>query len=198
MSQEQNNQACGCGGCGAVESATETPVPSVPDLGGAEVRPAGMAPESEKRKGFHPALVAATVVVVVFVLWFCPWALMRARATTNETAAISVLESGKYLLMDMPPERLLEYLKVSRMSGDLSDLQIVRRNFHAARGTSDKGGAKLICFAPRYYGRTATRTFCLYKGRVFAKDLGEEVDPTQKAVYPDETWERIPAVAVTK
>lgn len=196
MSQEQNNQACGCGGCG--ESVTDAPAQDIPAGDTLAVSTPAPEAEAEKRKGFHPALVAATVIVVVFVLWFCPWALMRARTAVNESAAITVLESGKYLLMDMPPERLLEYLKTSRMSGDLNDLLVVRRNFHAARGVSDKSGAKLICFAPRYYGRTASRTFCLYKGRVFAKDLGGEVDPAKEPVRPDETWERIPAVAVTK
>ena len=35
-------------------------------------------PAPEGRRVFSPVLVLFTVAVVVFVLWFCPWALKKA------------------------------------------------------------------------------------------------------------------------
>ena len=54
------------------------------------------APHAEKRRGFHPALVIATIAVVLFVLWFCPYTLMNARIVQTEEEASDILIKGKF------------------------------------------------------------------------------------------------------
>lgn len=151
---------------------------------------AGASNDSEeggKRKGFHPTLVAATVVTVIFVLWFCPWALMRARIAANEAAAESVMRGGKFLLLDIPAARLRERIALSRNREDMHDLRLVMASYSGLRLDDPSTGRGLFLLRPLYYGRTARLSYCNYAGQMYCKDLGAEPD-IAAPVVPDDTW----------
>ncbi len=151
--------------------------------------------ETEKRKGFHPALVISTIVVVLFVLWFCPRAMMRARVAQNEEAALSVLtdSSEKFRLLNMKPEKIRQLLKEKKYKDNLTDLKLVGLNFIGAKRVTKQNNIA-VCLTPKYYGRTADRTFYLINGKVYAKDLGAQ-HSVNDIPAPGKDWE---AIAVVK
>lgn len=156
---------------------------------------AATEPESEKRSGFHPALVVSTIVVVLFVLWFCPRAIMRARITQNEAAALSVLsdQGQKYRLLNLTPDKVSRLLHNGKFKGDLDDLRLAGLNFNGAKSVTQQNNIA-ICLTPKYYGRTAEKTFLLIDGKVYAKNLAQQI-PSHQIPTPDKSWE---VVAVSK
>lgn len=149
---------------------------------------AGEGEEGGKRRGFHPALVAATIFTVIFVLWFCPWALMRARIVANEAAAESVMRSDKFLLLETPSLR--ERIAASRNRDDLHDLRLVMASYSGLRRDDPRTGRKLFLLRPLHYGRTARLSYCYFAGSVYSKDLGAATG-SDAPLVPDDTWTQL-------
>ncbi len=137
---------------------------------------AGDSPKQEKRQGFHPALVIATIVVVVFVLWFCPYALMKARISQTEANAAEILSKG-----DFTPEA------ESAATGGIIELKPQQTYTDYAFFKKDTS-ADLVYAVPRYYNRTARMTFCLKNGIIYKKNI-TDIQPGAALPEVDTTWE---------
>lgn len=164
-SQDASCSCCSCGGDHSAATPAETPA-STPTEG-----------EGEKRKGFHPALVVATIAVVLFVLWFCPSALMHARIPANEAAAAVTLLTVPDLLL-LTPEQVAMRKEVL-VEGDLDNIKSVSRNYEVKKVRHQNGG-RILALVPKYYGESARRVFCLYQGKVYSQDFGN--NPTEEQI----------------
>lgn len=141
--------------------------------------------ESNKRKGFHPLLVLSTIVVVMFVLWFCPAALMKARIPQTEAAARSVLSSEKYLLLGITRSEREHVLANTKFADDLKDVRVVSQNYIPLQTQRIAGGMRPVILVPRFYDRTARNSYCLLRNTVYIKDLGSK--PEGEIVF-DKSW----------
>lgn len=84
----------------AREDASPTPI-QVPDASVTEAEP-------KKRRGFHPALVLATVAVVLGIIYTFPVLLMRVRAAPNEAQALAMLRTfARRATLDEKDEKAL-------------------------------------------------------------------------------------------
>lgn len=171
-SQDAGCSCCSCGG----EHSAATPAEANASAA------ASTETESEKRKGFHPALVIATIVVVLFVLWFCPSALMRARIPANEAAAAVTLLTVPDLVL-LTPEQVAMRKEVL-VEGDLDNIKSVSRNYVVKKIRHQNGG-RIIALVPKYYGESAKRAFCFYQGKVYSQDFG--ANPTDEQIAAPET-----------
>lgn len=151
-------------------------------------------PTEEKRKGFHPILVLSTIAVVLFVLWFCPWAIMRARVNQNEKSALAVLSDPgeKYRLLYMNQDKIASLLREGKFKGSLDELKMVARNYIRAKSITRQNNIA-ICLTPKYYGRTADTTFYLINNKVYSKDLGKQY-ALKDVPTPDKTWKAVAAI----
>ncbi len=133
------------------------------------------SPQQEKRQGFHPALVIATIVVVVFVLWFCPYALMNARISQTEANAAEILSNGDFAPQadSVNAEGLIE-LKPLKTYTDYAFFKI-------------NAATDVIYAVPRYYNRTARTTFCLKDGVIYKKNISD-IHPGAVLPEIDKTW----------
>ncbi len=170
ISDAPASSGCACGCCGTpAETAT-------PDA------------EPEKRRGFHPLLVVATIAVVLIVLWFCPTALIHARIPANEAAAaVCLLEN---------PGPLLALPEVSGANWDSATLpadanvRIVLHHFTVKKLRNAATGELMLCLIPKYHDKTANRSFCLFRGLLYTADLGAHPGDDQLAA-PELTMKRI-------
>lgn len=144
---------CGCGCCGAPAQTSATEA------------------EPEKRKGFHPALVLATIAVVLFVLWFCPAALMKARIPANEAAAAVCLLETPQLLLAAHPEGTGANWDAAKEPTN-RNLRIVDKQFQIKKLRNAATSELMLCLTPKYHGISANRSFCLFRGLLYTADLG--------------------------
>ena len=130
----------------------------------------------EKRKGFHPVLVIATIAVVLFVLWFCPYTLMNARIVQTEEKAVAILERGKL----HPTKNISPAADRIRL---IPDAAYTDYAFFALPGNPE------ITYAiPEYYGKTAISTFCRKEGRIYRKDI-DDITPLAPLPLLDDSWQ---------
>lgn len=126
----------------------------------------------EKKKGFHPALVISTIIVVVFVLWYCPKALMNARISQTEERAAEIVISNNFSDTEtrdgystlIPQKKYTDYMFVK--SGDTPEA---------------------VYAFPKYYAETAKLSFCLIEGKLYRKDIGQ-VEFGSLLPVIDDTW----------
>lgn len=177
------NGECSCSGACAAEGAKETPT------------------EPEKRRGFHPLLVLSTIVVVLFVLWFCPWALLRSRRAQNQENAVAVMQeiSGKMVVMDA--------VKSFADSAKVTDpqLRMVIREYVLGAHIIKANGANIpvAWLLPRHYGSSAVDTILRINSTIYTKDIGKNGITTSEDIRkviadinkPDNSgWKKIESV----
>lgn len=133
--------------------------------------------EKEVRKGFHPVLVISTVVVVVFVLWFCPYYLMRARTQQTEARAAEILQKNSFT----------ESHDTKEINGVLELTPVKKYSDYLFYKTTNS--PILVYAIPKYYGETAKLTFCLKDGEIYKKDI--DIKPAGlKLPKLDNTWQK--------
>ncbi len=130
----------------------------------------------EKRRGFNPTLVIATVIVVVFVLWFCPRALMHARIDQTEKRAEKIIRDHAFQLSTSP-----------KTQDDRIQL-LPQKKYTDYTFFQSTNSADTIYAIPQYYGKTALDTLCLQDGKIYRKDISGIT--TASPLPPvDNTWE---------
>lgn len=131
----------------------------------------------EKRRGFHPVLVISTIFVVVFVLWFCPYALMQARMIQTEERAAAILTTGHFTAADKDNAKggFLQVIPEKKYS-----------DYIFYKSTTQPA---VIYAVPEYYGETAIFTLCLQNGSVFKKNI-PGITPSDSLPPVDNTWQQ--------
>ncbi len=132
----------------------------------------------EKRKGFPPALVISTIAIVVFVLWFCPKALMNARIEQTEERAAKILLDQNFITTQEAKE----------VDGKIELIPVKKYTDYTFFKTATL--PSIIYAIPKYYDKTAKATFCLNNGIVYKKDI-KDISSRSKIPPVDSTWQSL-------
>ena len=133
----------------------------------------------EPRKGFHPALIIATIAVIIFVLWFCPYALMNARIAQTEARAVQIMQNHEFTGQDTS----------STKNPDFQKLQ-TRKKYTDYSFFVSISNPETYYAIPEYYGRTGVNTYCYKDNRLFKKDIKDITITEFNFPLPDDTWKK--------
>ena len=133
---------------------------------------------NEKRKGFHPALVISTIAIVVFVLWFCPKALMNARMEQTEDRAAKILLDHEFITTQDTQD----------INGRIELIPV--KEYTDYRFFQTTAFPAVIYAIPKYYNETAKATFSLSNGTIYKKDINN-IYSLSELPQVDSTWQSL-------